>query len=234
MGAISPRRSSARRRSRGRRRDVRQALVLRRRRHQLAAEDGRQRVVVGEIEIGQAGDRDVELHRIDPRLQLAAPFAAREHVGEDLDQGRVHLPDPARALQVAGAVHVLAVEQGEELGMREVVAPGELDQRPDRLQRIARLEMQLALGVADVGVGLLEDGEEELVLAGEVVVDELLVDAAALGDLFHARAAEAVAGELGHRRAQDFLARAVGIARAEFDDGARPGSHAAIIHQTVN
>ena len=50
----------------------------------------------------------------------------------------------------------------------------------------------------------------------------------------HARAAEAVAGELGHRRAQDLLARAVGIARAEFDDGAGAGGHAAIIHQTVN
>ena len=110
--------------------------------------------------------------------------------------------------------------------MREVVAPGEGDQAADRLERIARLEVQLALGGADVGVGLLEDGEEELVLAGEVVVDELLVDAAALGDRLHARAAEAVAGELGHRRAQDLLARAVGIARADLDDGAGAAGHA--------
>ena len=84
--------------------------------------------------------------------------------------------------------------------MREVVAPGEGDQAADRLERVARLEVQLALGVADVGVGLLEDGEEQLVLAGEVVVDEPLVDAGALGDRVHARAAEAVRGELGRRR----------------------------------
>ena len=79
-----------------------------------------------------------------------------------------------------------------------------------------------------------KDGKEELVLAGEVVVDELLVDAAALGDGAHSRAAEAVAGEFRHRRAQDLLAGAVGIARADLDDGAGAGGHPAIIHQTVN
>ena len=86
--------------------------------------------------------------------------------------------------------------------MGKVVAPGEGHQALDRLQRVGRLEKELALGVADVGIGLLEDGEEQLVLAIEVVVDQPLVDAGALGDRLDPRAAEAVRGELGRRRAR--------------------------------
>jgi hypothetical protein len=132
-------------------------------------------------------------------------------------------------------VHVLAVEEGEELGVREVVAPGEDDQALDRAQRRERFEMQLALGGADVGVGLLEDGEEQLVLALEVVVDELAVDAGALGDRLDPRAAEAVRGELDVAAARILLLGAVGVARADLDDvGGGSRSHVGIIHQNVN
>ena len=120
--------------------------------------------------------------------------------------------------------------------MREVVAPGEDDEALDRRERRERLEVQLALGGADLGVGLLEDGEEELVLALEVVVDELLVDAGALGDRLDPRAAEAVRRELDGRRGEDLLPGAVGVARADLDDvgGGGARSHATIIHRTVN
>ena len=135
---------------------------------------------------------------------------------------------------MAGALHVLAVEQRQEFRVREVVAPSEDDQALDRLHRSQGFEMQFALGSADVGVGLLEDGEEQLVLALEVVVDELLVDAGALGDRLDPGAAEAVGRELGRRRGEDFLLRAIGVARADFYDVGGAGGHAGIIHQTVN
>ncbi len=131
-------------------------------------------------------------------------------------------------------MHVLAREQGQEFRVGEVVAPREGDQGADRLDGRQCLQVQRPLGGADVGVALLEDGEEELVLALVVVIDELLVDAGAFGDGLDAGAAEAVVGELAHRRAQDLLAAAIGVSRTDFDDLGCTCSHDVIIHQSVN
>ena len=64
------------------------------------------------------------------------------------------------------------------------------------LFRRQALEVELALLLADVLVDPFEHGEVERVLVAEVVVDELLVDAGALGDLVDAGAGKAVPGEL--------------------------------------
>jgi hypothetical protein len=50
--------------------------------------------------------------------------------------------------------------------------------------------------LANVAIGLLQHGLEQLLLVLEVVVDQALVQAGALGDAVHARAAEAELGEL--------------------------------------
>lgn len=73
-------------------------------------------------------------------------------------------------------VQVGTVEKREELGMREVVLPGEFRQPADRLRRRHVDQVQLLFRLADVGVGLLQHRQEQVVLAGEVVVDEPLVD----------------------------------------------------------
>ena len=117
--------------------------------------------------------------------------------------------------------------------MGEVVAPGEGHQAPIACERVARLEMQLALGRANVGIGLLEDGQEQLVLAGEVVVDELLIDAGALGDRPDPRAAEAVPAELASPREDLLRVRSASRERISTASAGRKAM-ATIIHQTVN
>jgi hypothetical protein len=119
-------------------------------------------------------------------------------------------------LQVAAMLQVFAVEQGEELGVRQVVLPGEFGQPANGLGGRHVGQVQLLLGGTDVGVGGFEHGEEELVLAGEVVVDQALVQAGALGHAVHARTGQPVLRKLVARGQQDDLLRAVGIACACF------------------
>src|SRR5690606_28265320 len=96
----------------------------------------------------------------------------------------------------------------------EVVAPDETAELLERLPRIVRIEPHAALGIAQLRVGLLEHGAEQLVLAAEVVIDHALARARALRDAFAACAGVAVPRELGARRLQDPCARRFGIAAA--------------------
>ena len=54
---------------------MREPLVARLFGLQVAAEDRRQREVVAEVEVGEGGDRDVQLHRVDA-VQLYISIAA--------------------------------------------------------------------------------------------------------------------------------------------------------------
>ena len=74
-------------------------------------------------------------------------------------------------------------------------------------------------------VGALQDGDEQLLLAAEVVVDHPLGRAGALGDLVDARAGVAVLGELARGDVEDLRARALGVARRS--GGVRLGHRAA-------
>jgi hypothetical protein len=78
----------------------------------------------------------------------------------------------------------------------DVVVPRELDQPPDRLRRFHLGQVEVLLLAPDLGVGTLQDGEKEVLLLAEVVVEHPLVDACSLRDAVHAGAAEAEIGEL--------------------------------------
>ena len=97
---------------------------------------------------------------------------------------------------MAGAAAVLVVQKHDEIRVfRQMIERG-LDQPADRLVRRQALEIELALLLADVLIDPFEHGEVERVLVAEVVVDQLLVDAGALGDLVDAGARKTVPGEL--------------------------------------
>src|SRR5205823_9530165 len=81
------------------------------RRHEIAVEDARQRVAVGEIEIALAGNRDVELHRIDARAKEPLTLAAAQDGAQRFHQRRMQLAHSLRVLHVAALVQVFAVEQ---------------------------------------------------------------------------------------------------------------------------
>ena len=136
---------------------------------EIAAEDHAERCRVGEIEEAQRRDGDVELHRIDRDLEIAAVDAAPHHGSDHLDEGRVHRLDLGRFLQVFGAREVLGLKQRQELGIAQEVVPGELDQPPDGLRRFEMFEIEPALLAADLVIGAFEDREIEFVLVADVI-----------------------------------------------------------------
>src|ERR1700712_5066301 len=77
--------------------DMGQARRLRARRHEIAAEDRRQRVAVGQVEIAESGDRYIELHGIDTLAEVAAARASLEDFGKRGNQRRMHGADFFRA-----------------------------------------------------------------------------------------------------------------------------------------
>ena len=93
----------------------------------------------------------------------------------------------------------------------DVVVVGELDDAAHRVHRRQVVEVELAFGLADLGVHVLEHREVELLLAAEVVVDQRARGVGARGDGVHARALEAARGELVDGRGDD--AGAVGLGR---------------------
>jgi hypothetical protein len=63
--------------------------------------------------------------------------------------------------------------------------------------------MEVFFGKAHLGVGHLEDGDEQLFLRVEVIEDQPLGDVGARGDRVGVAAKQAIFGELGKRNFQD-------------------------------
>ena len=82
----------------------------------------------------------------------------------------------------------------------------------DRLFRRQALEVELALLGADFLVDPFQHRQVQRVLVAEIVVDQLLVDAGARGDLVDPGAGKAVRGKFAPRRRQQLLARGGRIA----------------------
>src|SRR5437899_1852242 len=88
-------------------------------------------MVIGQIEIRECRDGDIELERIDVVAEHSRIASALEHLAQRLDDRGIHLAHIRRFAQMAGAVEILAVEQRQELGMPEVVIPCELHEAAD-------------------------------------------------------------------------------------------------------
>src|SRR5215470_15698907 len=83
---------------------VREAFLARRRSGEVAREDLRQGVVVGQEEVRETRDRDVELQRVDAAAEQPLPLPAAQDLAQGRDQRRVRRADVPRALQMARAV----------------------------------------------------------------------------------------------------------------------------------
>ena len=90
-----------------------------------------------------------------PGRNTPACHAAVENRLHHVTNWRLHHLDRLGLLQMPGAVQVLAVHQCDELGVFEVIVPGEAHERFQRLARFQVVELQLLLGGADVDIGLL-------------------------------------------------------------------------------
>ena len=88
-------------------------------------------------------------------------------------------------------MQVRAVDQGDELGVVEVVCPSEPNKALQGFAWRKVVKLQFLFGVANVQVSFHENRAKQVLLATEVVVDHALVGASLPGDLVHARAGKA-------------------------------------------
>src|SRR5262245_49178727 len=109
----------------------------------ILAEDRRQGVDIGKVEIPQTGNGDVELYGIHTVAEHALVHAAPQQCSDHRDERRVHLPHTCGALQVTGTVQVLAVEQPDEMRVVDIVVERELDQPTHARYGIQFLKMQI-------------------------------------------------------------------------------------------
>jgi hypothetical protein len=114
---------------------------------------------------------------------------------------------------VLGPVDVLDADQPDEVRVRLVVVEGEAGELPHGLHRVQVLDVELLLEAADADVGPLQDGDVELLLAAEVVVDHPLGRAGLGGDLVDPRPGVAPVGELAGGHVEDLGLSALGVAR---------------------
>src|ERR1700722_2320808 len=88
-----------------------QMLFSRRGGIEVAPEDCRQRMNIGEVKKTNCGDRDVELGRVDPVTEYAGAASALKQIGDHTQKGSVHLANFPRPAQVFCSMQVLAVKQ---------------------------------------------------------------------------------------------------------------------------
>src|SRR4051794_28788346 len=123
------------------------------------------------------------MDRTDATAEGSGLDALAEDLRDQADQGRMHGFEPAGTAYVARAGAVFIVEQQDEVRMGGKVVERAFDQLLDCLLRRQAGKIELALLGANFLVDPFEYGKVERVLVAEIMVDELLVDPGALGDL---------------------------------------------------
>lgn len=86
------------------------------------------------------------------------------------------------------AVHVLAVQQADDLGVLDEDAEGVAHQPFHRRHRVQAAHLDVAVVGAHHAVDVLHHSDEHLLLAAEVLVRQADVDAGGIDDALDARA----------------------------------------------
>ena len=104
--------------------------------------------------------------------------------------------------EMLGVMNVLDAHQPDQVGGRDEMVEGIADQPLHPLDRRQPAQILVLLPGAQIGVDPLQHREIERVLGTEIVIDQVLVDAALLGDAVDASAAQAMGHEFDPRRIQ--------------------------------
>ena len=146
-------------------------------RHKVKAEDDLARKAVVEVVIADRRERQMQLTRIYARPKIATVDATVDYVLKHVDESAVKFMKALRLFHMTRPVQILAVHQGHEFRMFEVVLPRESHQRADRVDRRKMVKLQFRFRSADVCPCVFQHYLEELLLSFEVFVDHALVDA---------------------------------------------------------
>ena len=165
------------------------------RRGQVAAEQVVESVLVGDLEDAVRADHQMNVHRVDVGPELpggTAPRQQRVQPGDHRRRQRPQRVDPADEL---ASMDVLDRHQPDEVGVLPVMVVGQPGQLPEGVDRSQVIDGEVVLRLTDRGVGLLQNGEVELFLAAEVVVDHAFRGAGTLSDFIDSGAGVSVLGK---------------------------------------
>ena len=101
-----------------------------------------------------------------------------------------------------GVMDILDAHQPDQIGGRNEMVEGVADQPLHALDRRQVAQILILLVRAQIGIDALEHREIERVLGTEIMIDQILGDAALLGDAIDATAAQAMRDEFDPRRLQ--------------------------------
>src|SRR3977135_419721 len=118
----------------------------------------------------------------------------------------MHGLELAGTAHMAGAAAVFVSEQENKVRMRREMVEGTFDQPLDGLFRRQPLEVELALLGADFLVNPFKHRQVKRVLVAKIMIDKLLVDAGAAGDVVDPRPGKAAAGDFSPPRVEQFPA----------------------------
>lgn len=144
-------------------------------RRKIPFEDYRSGESVREIIVIYRGNRDVQLCCIDAFAEDILPNtpiqkglnAADEFLTDRLQGGGI--------LDMGSLAEVFAVHEGDELGIGDIIFPGEADERFEGCSGGQVLEIQFGLFCPDIEVFPLQNRPEEAVLTFEIVIKHSLV-----------------------------------------------------------
>ena len=168
----------------------------------------------GQKEKTVRGDIDAQLQRIEIAAHGFFFLTAGDEGAKDAQVAGVEARGAARGLKMARLHLVFAVEEADEVGVGQVVLPGEVDQGEDGLVGGQSVEVEGRFLFAELQVGAFEDLGEEGVLIPEVVIEQLFVDAGGAGDGVDAGAVEADCAEVPCCGVEDAQAACGGVASA--------------------
>ena len=192
----------------------RAVALARRRVQQVAVEQRAERVPVRDAEHAEGADHHVQVDGVDVAPEDAPRPGRARGCARAVDRGRAEFAIAGDSAMCSRAVDVLDADEPDEVRVRLVVVERQLGERRRAATRVEVLDVDLLLGLPDLRVGALQHGDEQLLLAAEVVVDHALRRAHALGDLVHARARVAVLGELARGDVEDLVPRPLRVALA--------------------
>src|SRR5439155_4935601 len=122
-------------------------------------EDCAEGELVRDIEYPERSDRHVDVDRIDVAAKRAVGLAPRNDAAEQVDDGAVDRAQRRRPLHVPPPRLVFRDHEVHEVLVFDVVVVGELDDSADRFFRRQMVELEMALGFADLRVDALEHRE---------------------------------------------------------------------------
>ena len=122
---------------------------------EVAAEKGAEGVAVGKTEHAERADHHMDVDGVRVTVKDPVRMALRQDLGDELDHRGVHADDGRGTPDVLGLVDVLDPDQLDEVRVGVVVVEGDLRQAADGRDRIEVIELDVLLGLPDLGIGKL-------------------------------------------------------------------------------